>query len=128
MSKTDSKRPLSPHLTIYKPQISSMMSILHRATGCFLSIGLILAICFFSSLALGRDSYEDFISTFNGFFGTLLILPILGAYFYHLCNGVRHLFWDAGFGFPVEQVNQSGKIVFIVAAGATLLSWLAFIF
>ncbi len=128
MSETGSKRPLSPHLSIYKPQISSVMSIFHRASGVFMAISLLLVIRFFTSLASGEEAYQQFVSIFNGFFGSFLTLGLLGAYFYHLCNGVRHLFWDAGCGFRVDQVDKSGKAVFAVSILTTLFVWLILIF
>ena len=121
-------RPLSPHLTVYKPQISSVMSILHRATGVFMALSLPLAMCFFVSLARGRESYEAFLSFFDGLFGALLTLALVVSYFYHLANGVRHLCWDAGYGYDIETMSRSGQFVFGVAAAAGVVFWLLLIF
>jgi len=116
-------RPLSPHLQVYRPQLTSMLSILHRATGIALSVGaLYLAIWVICAAAQPRV-YE----WFQGFNGSIVGRIVLGGWlfslFYHLCNGIRHLFWDAGYGFELKDAYRSGWIVVIVSLIATALSW-----
>jgi succinate dehydrogenase / fumarate reductase, cytochrome b subunit len=117
-------RPLSPHLQVYKPQLTSFMSILHRLTGLFLAFGLLYLACWLWAAANGAEAFQALQSFNAGFIGRLLLFLWSGAFFYHLLNGVRHLFWDAGFGFELKAVYRSGAAVFIGAAILTLLAWI----
>lgn len=112
----ESKRPMSPHLQIYKPQITSVMSILHRITGVILSFGLLMFLWFLSSLAGGPESYSTFIGFSSSFLGIIAIFGFVLALSYHLCNGIRHLFWDLGYGYKIDTVTKSGHAV-LVASG-----------
>jgi len=122
---TTDNRPLSPHLQVYKPQITSILSILHRATGFALAVGTLLFVWWLISAAAGPQTYavvEDFLSSW---IGTLLLIGWSFAVFYHLCNGIRHLFWDAGRGFEIETVTRSGLIVVVAAVVLTVVAWIA---
>ncbi len=119
----NSNRPLSPHLQIYKPQLTAVLSIAHRASGIFLVIGTLLLVFWLIALAQGPESYAQAQSFFGSKLGRLVLLPWVFALFYHLCNGIRHLFWDMGAGFEITTVYASGKIVVVAA---TLLTLLAF--
>ena len=91
-------RPISPHLQIYKPQLTSVLSITHRGTGIFLCIGL-LALCYWLvALALGPAAYDQAQGVLGSAIGQVLLFVWSFSLFYHLCNGIRHLFWDAGIG------------------------------
>ncbi len=117
-------RPLSPHLQIYKPQLTSFLSICHRMTGIGLAVGVLFLVCWLSSAATGPESFAR-IQEFNGsWFGRLLLFGWTFALFYHLCNGIRHLFWDAGKGFEMEIVNRSGVMVLLGAGALTLIAWI----
>ena len=116
-------RPLSPHLQVYRPQLTTVLSILHRATGIALSVGaLYLAVWVICAAAHPRVY-----ALFQGFNGSIAGRIVLGGWlfclFYHLCNGIRHLFWDAGYGFELKDAYRSGWIVVIVSLLATALSW-----
>ncbi len=91
-------RPLSPHLQIYKPQSSSVLSILHRITGVFLSLGSLLLAVWIFAAAYDERLYDSLGGFFRSLIGTLALIAWSGAFYYHLCNGIRHLFWDAGKG------------------------------
>jgi len=121
MGTTD--RPLSPHLQIYKPQLTAVLSIFHRATGVFLAIGTLLLVYWLTALAQGPEGYELARAFFGSTIGNLILLPWIFALFYHLCNGIRHLFWDMGVGFQIKTVYASGILVVIVAILLTLLSY-----
>ncbi len=124
-TKIKPQRPLSPHLQVYKPQISSVLSILHRATGVFLSIGsLVLAVWLYAA-AYSPDCFADMQSFFGNVFGQMLLVGWSGAFYYHLCNGVRHLFWDMGKGFSIPAMTKSGYAVLGAAAIMTLVSWVS---
>ena len=117
-------RPISPHLQVYKPQLTSALSILHRLTGVALSVGLLYLVCWLIAAAEGQEAF-DRLQDFNGsFIGRLLLFGWSAAFFYHLLNGIRHLAWDAGWGFELPTVYKSGWAVVIGAAGLTLLAWI----
>lgn len=117
------ERPLSPHIGVYKWQITMVMSILHRATGVFLSIGLLMLTSWLLAIATGGNEYAQVLDFFRSVFGRLLLIGWSFAFFYHFCNGIRHLFWDSGRGFEIEQVKTSGVFTFIAAIILTAGTW-----
>jgi len=121
---TTDKRPLSPHLQVYRPQLTSVLSILHRITGAALSIGTVLLVYWLIAAASGPEAYEHAQAVLGSMLGQLLLFLWTWALFYHLFNGIRHLFWDAGYGFEMEQVYKSGKGVVWASVILTFLCWL----
>ena len=113
MSKT---RPLSPHLQIYKLPLPAVMSISHRLSGVALSSGTILLAIWLLCLAGGQESFAIAQMVTSHWFGQLVLFGYSVALFYHMCNGIRHLFWDAGKGLEIESVYRSGRIALGVAA------------
>jgi succinate dehydrogenase / fumarate reductase, cytochrome b subunit len=116
-------RPLSPHLQIYRWQLTSVLSILHRATGLLLGAGAILLVWWLVAAASGPDAYaavEDFLGSWLGF---LLLFGLTLALFYHLCNGIRHLVWDTGHGFDLKSTYIGGWLVVGGSAALTLIAW-----
>ena len=118
------QRPLSPHLQIYKPQITSILSILHRGTGIVLSIGSIILVLWIVTLTLGESTYLMYSNIINNWFGKFIIFGFTFALFYHLSNGIRHLFWDAGYGYDLNHAYISGISVIISSLLLTSLTWL----
>ena len=118
------QRPLSPHLQIYKPQITSMLSILHRATGIALSIGSVILVLWIVALTLGENTYLIYSNLINNWFVKLIIFGFTFALFYHLSNGIRHLFWDAGYGYDLKHAYISGVAVIISSLSLTSITWL----
>ncbi len=118
------RRPLSPHLQVYRPQLTSVLSILHRATGIALAAGTLLLSYWLAALATGPQSYATAQLLLGSKLGLLLLFLWSWALFYHLCNGIRHLCWDAGYGFDIASVNKSGKAVVIASTVLTFLFWL----
>ena len=116
-------RPLSPHLQVYRPQITSVLSILHRITGVVLAVGIIPLVYWFAALAGGPAAYQEAYGVLSSGFVQLLLLGWVLAFSYHLLNGVRHLLWDAGWGFELRQVYASGWAVLAGAVLITLLVW-----
>ena len=115
------KRPLSPHLQIYRPQLTSVLSITHRLTGFALSLVIILSPAILYFLTLSKDSHTLVMNLFqNGFVKLVLFLAIFGLS-YHLCNGIRHLAWDAGYGLDLDSSYKSGYAVVAISLGITLL-------
>ncbi len=100
-------RPVSPHL-IYRWQIGNTLSILHRVTGVALALGLVALCYWLISLAGGEDDYDLAMRLFSSPVGLLFLLGWTFSFLYHLLNGVRHLFWDAGYGFERKQRHASG--------------------
>ena len=118
------QRPLSPHLQIYKPQITSVLSILHRGTGIVLSIGSIILVLWIVTLTLGESTYLMYSNIINNWFGKFIIFGFTFALFYHLSNGIRHLFWDAGYGYELNHAYISGISVIISSLLLTFITWL----
>jgi len=110
------ERPLSPHLQVYKPQLTSMLSILHRATGVFLAMATPVLVYWLWAIADGPETYHDLQRCFSHWFGQLMLLGWTFSLFYHLCNGIRHLFWDVGRGYEIDHLYTSGKIVMTAIA------------
>ncbi len=95
-------RPLSPHLQIYRWQLTSVLSILHRATGVALSAGTILLVWWLVAAASGPEAYEGVQEFLGSWLGLLLLFGWSLSLFYHLCNGIRHLVWDTGHALDLE--------------------------
>ena len=120
---SEAGRPLSPHLSIYRPQLTSVLSILHRFTGVALGGGLLLFVWWLVAAAAGPEAF----ATAQGFFGSIpggvMLFAASWAFFYHLCNGVRHLVWDAGYGYELANVYRSGWAVVAASLALTLAAW-----
>ena len=117
-------RPLSPHLQIYKPQLTSVLSIMHRGTGVMLAIGMLFLVWWLVALASGEDVFDTAQKFWGSWIGRLLLLGWSYALFYHLANGLRHLFWDAGKGFELHEAYRNGWIVVAASVVLTLAAWL----
>lgn len=117
------QRPLSPHLQVYRPQITSVLSILHRITGLFLAFGSLFLVLWLVALASGPERYTAVLEALVSPFGLIMLAGWTFAVFYHLCNGIRHLFWDAGMGFELAQARTSGWAVVVVSTLLTVAVW-----
>ena len=116
--------PLTPHLQIYKWQISSLLSITHRIVG-IINVGAITLICFWVlSLLLGEASYETIKLFLNSFFGKFIMIFLCWSFSFHILNEIRHLGWDLGYGFDITVSKITG---IIVAIGSFILAILIFI-
>ena len=116
-------RPLSPHLQVYKWQVQMVTSIVHRATGIALSVGTLIVLWGVFSLAHGEDSYNQFKTCIGSPIGLILMFGWTWALFYHLCNGIRHLFQDGGMGYAIPQFVRSSWISIIGSVVLTLIVW-----
>jgi succinate dehydrogenase / fumarate reductase cytochrome b subunit len=116
-------RPLSPHLQIYRPQITSVLSITHRITGVALATGTLLLVWWLAAAALGEAAYARVGAFVGSPIGLLLLFGWSLALFYHLANGIRHLFWDTGRGFDLSTAEKSGYAVLAFALAATVVAW-----
>ncbi|HKX08230.1 MAG TPA: succinate dehydrogenase, cytochrome b556 subunit [Stellaceae bacterium] len=118
-------RPLSPHLQIYRWQITSVLSILHRFTGLALSLGTLLLVWWLVALASGPDAFATAQACVGSWLGRLLLLGWSFSLFFHLANGIRHLFWDAGYGFEIKTTTASGWAVVVASVALTVIAWVA---
>ena len=118
-------RPISPHLQVYKPQLTSVLSILHRITGVALAVGTILLVYWLIAAASGPEAFASAEALIGSWLGRILLFGWTFALYFHLTNGIRHLFWDAGFGFELKTVYASGWTVVALAAVLTLVSFVA---
>ena len=118
-------RPLSPHLQIYRWQLTSVLSILHRATGVALSAGAILLVWWLIAAASGPEAYEGVQNFLGSWIGLLLLFGWTLSLFYHLCNGVRHLVWDTGHALDLGSTYIGGWIVVGATGVLTLVAWIA---
>lgn len=114
-------RPLSPHLQIYRWQLTMSLSILHRVCGAALAVGTVMVVWMLLAAAWGEEPYNQFVALCNTFIGKLALFGWSAALFYHMCNGVRHLFWDTGRLFDIKNAYRAGYLALIVAA--SLLAW-----
>lgn len=116
-------RPLSPHLQVYRLPLTGLISITHRATGVFLTLGTFLLVCWLMSAAAGAESFASVQGFMSSGFGMLILFGWTFALFFHLCHGVRHLIWDAGSSFEKETMDQYAMIEVGIAAVLTFFLW-----
>src|ERR1700738_1366215 len=116
-------RPLSPHLQIYRWQLTSVLSILHRASGVALSAGTILLVWWLIAAASGPEAYEGVQDFLGSWIGLLLLFGWTVALFYHLCNGIRHLVWDTGHALDLKSTYLGGWFVLAGTGALTVLAW-----
>lgn len=119
-------RPLSPFMIgqYYRPQITSVLSLMHRATGCAMALGAMLLAWWMLALASGPEYFAVADGFMTSFIGHIILLGSTWALCYHLCNGIRHLWWDLGLGFDMEQVTFSGQITLVASGALTLITWI----
>ncbi|MGH8119274.1 MAG: succinate dehydrogenase, cytochrome b556 subunit [Gammaproteobacteria bacterium] len=120
MARTN--RPLSPHLQIYKPQLTTVLSITHRGTGVFLCLGALFLSCWLVAVARGPESYASLHEFTSAWYGQFLLYAWLFSLYYHLCNGIRHLCWDMGYGLDLKTTYTSGYAVIVVSIMFTLFT------
>jgi len=118
-------RPLSPHLQVYRPQITTALSILHRATGVALTAGLVMMTWWLLAAAAGPEAYATFRAFASHPVGVFLMMGWSASACYHLCSGIRHLVYDTGWGFEIPQIYKSGYTVLAAAAVIFVAFWVA---
>ena len=119
------ERPLSPHLPVYRWQITMTMSILHRATGVAITVGAFGLAWWLMAVAAGDETYRDAAECLASPLGLVALAGFSLSLVYHLLNGIRHLSWDAGWGFEIPQFYASGWTVAILTVVLTALVWFA---
>jgi succinate dehydrogenase / fumarate reductase cytochrome b subunit len=118
------RRPLSPHLQVYRPQITTVISILHRITGVGLGVGTLLLTWWLVAAATSADAYASVQHFIGSPIGLLLLFGWTLALFFHFCNGIRHLAWDVGLGFEKAEYHATGWAVVIATGVLTALVWI----
>lgn len=118
------KRPLSPHLQIYKLPLTAFLSIAHRATGVVNSMAIVLLVLLIASASGSPESYEFMSGIANSWFGKLVLFGFTLTLYYHMANGIRHLFWDVGLGLDLEIAKKSGNVCLVAAGVMSVITWL----
>ena len=121
--KTSPSRPLSPHLQVYKPLLTMMMSIVHRLTGAALYFGTLLLAWWLMAAASGPEAYEVFQNFIGSFFGRLILFGYTWALIHHMLGGLKHLLWDTGRGFELITANWMARLSLVVSVGLTIAVW-----
>jgi succinate dehydrogenase / fumarate reductase, cytochrome b subunit len=122
-SGIEKRRPLSPHLQIYRPMLTMMMSIAHRITGAALYFGTLLLAWFLIAVATGGGAYEAAAYCFNSIAGKLILFGFTWALFHHLLGGIRHIIWDAGHGFEHPQREWLARATLFGGIVLTVTVW-----
>lgn len=119
------RRPISPFMlgSAYRFQISSTTSILHRIAGCVLGVGTLLLTLWLTCAAVGDSAFSVIQAFFASWIGLLMLFGFTVALFYHFCNGIRHLLWDAGIGFDIPDMRRNGMLVFAATIILSVLFW-----
>ena len=120
----DNQNPTSPHLQIYRWNISSLLSITHRIVGVVNLLALILMFLWLLTFSLGESNYELFLTVINSLFGKFILIGFSWSMSFHIFSGLRHLAWDMGYGFEIKTANISGMIVIISSLAMTVIFWL----
>jgi len=120
---SDTGRPLSPHLSVYRWPITMTLSILHRMTGVALTVGLLAFVAWLMAAANSGANYQQISELAQSPLGRIALVGWSFAFFFHLCNGVRHFFWDAGRGFEIHQAKSSAWMAISASVAMTLLYW-----
>jgi succinate dehydrogenase / fumarate reductase cytochrome b subunit len=118
-------RPLSPNIQIYRPQLTSVMSIANRITGLLLSVGAVVLVVWLIAAATGPQAYAIVQGAIASWIGQIVLFGCTFAFFLHLCGGIRHLVWDAGYGFALRSIYASGWAVVAASLALTVAAWVA---
>ncbi len=116
-------RPLSPHLQVYRPQLTTVLSISHRATGIVLSLGMAVVVVWLLALSSGPEAYDRLIGLLASVPGLVFLLVWTFSLFFHLFNGIRHLLWDAGWLLDLRGAYASGWTVVVLSILLTIAIW-----
>ena len=124
MSQSKADRPLSPHLTIYRPMLTMMMSIAHRVSGAVLYFGMLLIAWWLMAAAGSANGYGRFQAFIGSWFGYLVLLGLSWALLLHALGGIRHLIWDMGYGFGPTEREWLARATLIGSIVLTLVLWI----
>ncbi|MEO9132951.1 MAG: succinate dehydrogenase, cytochrome b556 subunit [Sphingomonas sp.] len=117
-------RPLSPNIQIYRPQLTSVLSVLNRITGILLSLGAVALVVWLLAAAAGPAAFSVIQGAIATWAGQIVLFGFTFAFFLHLCGGIRHLVWDTVHGFELRSIYISGWTVVVASVVLTLVTWL----
>ncbi|MGO9005825.1 MAG: succinate dehydrogenase, cytochrome b556 subunit [Beijerinckiaceae bacterium] len=117
-------RPLSPNIQIYRPQLTSVLSIANRISGVVLSMYAVALVVWLLAAAAGPHAYSTVHVFIGSRAGQILLFGCVFSFFLHLCGGIRHLVWDAGYGFDLRAIYASGWTVVVVSTALTVVTWI----
>jgi succinate dehydrogenase / fumarate reductase, cytochrome b subunit len=118
-------RPLSPNIQIYRPQLTSVLSIANRISGVVLSLGAVVLVIWLLAAAAGPEAYAVVQRALASRTGQVVLFGCTFAFFLHLCGGIRHLVWDMGYGYELRSIYASGWAVVTGSVALTVLAWIA---
>jgi succinate dehydrogenase / fumarate reductase cytochrome b subunit len=124
-SSSKSQKPLSPNIQLYRPQLTSVLSILNRVTGVFLSVAAIALVIWLLAAAAGPQAYAIVQAAFASWTGQVILLGCTFAFFLHFLGGIRHLVWDTVHGFDLRTIYMSGWVVVAASIVMTAVAWIA---
>jgi len=122
-NKLEAERPLSPHLQIYRPMLTMMMSIAHRITGASLAVGFLLLTWWLVAISIGPDAYATVSDFFGSFIGRALLFLFTWALVHHMLGGIRHLIWDTGAALDKTSIEVAAWLTIISSIVLTVLIW-----
>ena len=117
------KLPISPHLQIYRLPLTALVSIAHRITGVILAIGCVVLVWVLAAAADSATAYQGLHTHLDSWYGQIFLAGFVFSLYLHFCNGIRHLFWDVGYGFELETVDLTAKMAIAMAAILTIATW-----
>lgn len=121
---SNNNHPLSPHLQIYRLPLAALLSFAHRITGVILAFGSLLLVWILVAAAHSAEYYGLLAAHLQSWYGQIFLLGFLFSLYLHFCNGIRHLFWDVGYGFELETVDLTAKLAIAMAVVLTLATWI----
>ena len=121
---SNSNHPISPHLQIYRLPLTALLSITHRLTGVFLALGCVLLVWVLATAAQSASDYQQLSLHLASWYGQVFLIGFMFSLYLHFCNGIRHLFWDVGYGFELETVDLTAKLVIAMAIIMTIATWM----
>ncbi|HKJ53800.1 MAG TPA: succinate dehydrogenase, cytochrome b556 subunit [Gammaproteobacteria bacterium] len=120
---SQSKHPTSPHLQIYRLPLTAVLSITHRITGVLLAFGCVLLVCVLAAAADSASTYQAIVPHLQSWYGQIFLVGLVFSLYLHFCNGIRHLIWDVGYGFELDTVDLTAKLVIALAIVLTVATW-----
>lgn len=123
MTRNTTERPLSPHLQVYRPQLTTVLSILHRFAGAALCFGTLIVVWGLAAAAESEHAWNIFAGFCRAPIGRLMLFGWSVALYYHLCNGIRHLIWDTVHLLDIKSAYRAGYTVLLCAAALTAFTW-----
>lgn len=124
MSGWTDKRPMSPHLSVWRWHVTMLGSILHRLTGIAGYVGAILVVGWLFAMTFGPERYEQFAALVASIPGQVILFGLVLSMLYHALNGIRHLVWDAGHGFTIKTADATGYLVIVLSVVGAVAIWI----